>query len=128
MQELTRDQILKGIIQYPSNLIKLNTTNHFINRLEERGLGLDCIPTMVRVTKDNIHSGKTKNGKTLKSVVVRLVYSPTKFIFLCFNPYDGFLKTLWFKDRKYDSGRRREISSPKDSEQAVQDDKRGCEI
>jgi len=56
---------------------------------------------MVRVTKENIHSGKTEDGKTLKSVVVRLKYSPTKYIFLVFNPFDGGLKTLWFRERRH---------------------------
>lgn len=107
MQELTRTQILKGSITYPSELVKLIPTKHFIARLEERGLGLDCIPTVVRVTKDNIHSGKTEDGKILNSVVVRLKYSTTKNIFLAFNPYDGGLKTLWFRERRGDGNRRR---------------------
>jgi len=97
--ELTRKQILRGDYLFPNDLVKLYPTKHFIERLEQRGLGLDCIPTLVRVTKDNIHSGKTEDGKKLSSVVVRLSYTPAKFIFLAFNPFDGGLKTLWFKER-----------------------------
>lgn len=97
--ELTRTQILKGNFIYPSDLVKLYPTKHFIERLEQRGIGIDCIPTLVRVTKDNIHSAKTEDGKQLTSVVVRLVYNKTKFIFLAFNPFDGAVKTLWFRDK-----------------------------
>lgn len=97
--ELTRKQILNGNFVYPSELVKLYPTKHFIERLEERGLGLDCIPTLVRVTKDNIHSAKTENGKELNSVVVRLAYNTKRYIFLAFNPFDGAIKTLWFRDK-----------------------------
>ena len=97
--ELTRTQILMGTYIYPSELVKLYPTKHCIDRLEERGIGLDCIPTIVRVTKDNIHSGKTEDGHKLISVVVRLLYSPTKYIFLAINPFDGGMKTLWFRDK-----------------------------
>ncbi len=97
--ELTRKQILRGNFVYPSDLVKLYPTKHFIDRLDERGLGLDCIPTLVRVTKDNIHSGKSDDGKKLDSVVIRLVYSTSKYIFLAINPFDGGLKTLWFRDK-----------------------------
>jgi len=97
--DLTRTQLLKGEYIYPEDLIYLKPTKHFVERLEQRGLGLECIPTMVRVTKDNVHSAKTDNGKELRSVVVRLKYSSTRYIFLCFNPFDGSLKTLWFRDK-----------------------------
>ncbi len=97
--ELTRTQILKGNFVYPSDLVKLYPTKHFIDRLEERGLGLDCIPTLVRVTKDNIHSGKSEDGTRLTSVVVRLVYNTSRYLFLVFSPIDGGLKTLWFRDK-----------------------------
>ena len=100
MIELTRTQILQDMYEYPQDLVKLIPTKHFIERLEERGMGLDCIPTLVRVTKENIHSGKTEDGKTLKSVVVRLKYNATKYIFLALNPYDGAAKSLWFRERR----------------------------
>lgn len=100
---LSRTQILKGNYNYPRNLIKLRTSKHFQERLEQRGYGIDCIPTLVRVTKDNIHSAKTDNGKDLNTVVVRLKYSSKRYLFICFNPFDGMCKTLWFKSRGNDS-------------------------
>ena len=81
-------------------MVKLYPTKHFTERLEERGLGMDCIPTLVRVTKDNIHSAKTEDGKRLSSVVVRLTYNTSKYLFLAFSPLDGGLKTLWFRDKR----------------------------
>lgn len=98
--DLTRSQIVRGNFSFPSDLVKLKPTRHFIDRLEERGIGLDCIPTLVRVTKDNIHSAKTDDGEKLRSVVVRLNYNKSKFIFLCFNPFDGALKTMWFREKR----------------------------
>lgn len=120
MQELTRTQIVTGNYTYPSDLVKLIPTKHFISRLEERGLGLDVIPTVVRVTKDNIHSGKTEDGKILKSVVVRLKYNHRSYIFLAFNPNDGGLKTLWFRERRASGSRsRRKTTAVEDTQQAV---------
>jgi hypothetical protein len=120
MEELTRTQILERNLPFPSDLVKLIPTKHFLARLEERGLGLDIIPTMVRVTKDNIHSGKTEDGKTLRSVVVRLKYNATKYIFLAFNPNDGGLKTLWFRERRTNGSRRRRKGTARESfKQAV---------
>ena len=84
---------------FPNDLVKLRRTDHFIKRLEQRGIGVDCIPTLVRVTKSNIYCGEAE-GNNLTSVVVRLNYNYTRFIFLCFNPKDGALKTLWFRDKK----------------------------
>jgi len=96
---LTRTEILNGNYLYPKELVRLRTTKHFTDRLEQRGIGLDCIPTLVRVTKDNIYCGEAQ-GKELTTVVVRLKYTSSRFVFLCFNPQDGALKTLWFRDKK----------------------------
>lgn len=121
---LTRTEILRGNYIYPSDLIKLKTTRHFAERLEERGVELNCIPTLVRVTKDNIYCGEA-DGETLTSVVVRLKYKFDRYVFLCFNPRDGFLKTLWFKDKKkYGTN---EITK-EDSGQAIRDVGNGDEI
>jgi hypothetical protein len=100
MIELTRRQVLEGSYKYPTELVKLIPTKHVIDRLGERGLGLDCIPTMVRVTKENIHSAKTMDGIHLTSVVVRLKYNDEKYLFLCLNPYDGGTKTMWFRNKR----------------------------
>lgn len=115
---LTRTQILKGGYIYPSDLVKLKTTKHFVERLEQRGIGIDCIPTLVRITQDNIYCGEA-DGDKLTSVVVRLKYNSVRYVFLCFNPIDGFLKTLWFKDKKEFHGSRRRKSPSPDSGQAV---------
>lgn len=101
---LTRTQILNGDFKYPEGFIALKPTNHFKERLAERGIGLECMPTQVRVTKDNIHSGKTNDNKHLHSVVIRLKYNKYTNLFMCINPYDGAGKSLWFEDKK---GKRR---------------------
>lgn len=100
MDLLTKSQILDMGLTYPSRLVKLIPTKHFTKRLEERGIGLTCIPEYVRVTKDNIHSGKTKDGKRLKSVAIRLNYSTVYDLYLSFNPFDGALKTMWFRRKR----------------------------
>lgn len=96
--ELTRKQILQGNYIYPRELIKLKPTNHVRERLSERGMDLECIPSIVRVTEDNIYSAKCEDGKHLHSVVIRLKYTNTKDLFLCLNPFDAGWKSLWFRD------------------------------
>src|SRR5262245_3779277 len=103
---LTRKQILNGNYVYPTDLVRLRQTKHFVKRLEERGIGVDCIPTVVRVTRDNIYCAEVE-GKEMTSVVVRLKYNSSRYVFLCFNPLDGGLKTLWFKDKKVRNDDRR---------------------
>ena len=94
---LSRKDILNGDYKYPDSLIKLKPTRHFQQRIKERDGGLSCLPSYVRVTKDNIHSGKTKDGIHLNSVVVRLKYTSDKFLFIALNPYDGGAKSFWFR-------------------------------
>jgi hypothetical protein len=117
---IPRTEILKGSYVYPEEMIKLRPTTHFLERLEERGIGIDCIPTLVRVTKDNIYSAEPE-GNLLRNVVVRLEYNSQTYLFLAFETKKGALKTLWFKDkrRKSDSGGRG-AGAPV-SEQAVRD-------
>lgn len=97
---LRRSQILAGDYVFPTGLITLKHTNHFKARLEERGMGLQCIPTVVRVSRNNIHSAKTDDNKHLKSVVIRLDYTSSKYLFLILNPFDGAVKSLWFVNKK----------------------------
>jgi hypothetical protein len=104
MKELTRSQILTGKYYFPREMVNLIHTNHLEERMKERGIGLNILPTKVRVSEDNIHSAKTDDGVNLNSVVVRLKYSSTKFLFLCFNPIDGAVKTVWFRDKKRRKG------------------------
>lgn len=104
--KLTRTQLLKGKYLYPTDLISLRPTNHFNNRIEERGVGLFCIPTKVRITPNNIYSGKTYDGKRLSSVVVRLKYSSREYLFICFNPWDAAAKSLWFEPIRNERSKR----------------------
>ncbi len=122
---LTRTQILKGNYLYPSDLIRLRQSKHFVERLEERGIGLDCIPTVVRVSKDNIHSAKA-DGKELVSVAVRLKYNSYKYVFLVIDLKDGCLKTVWFKE-KGKNGSRKQADGESD-EQAVRDSRLEGEV
>ena len=94
-------------------MVNLIPTKHFIERSKERSLGLSSIPTKVRVTKKNIHSGKSEDGRNLASVVVKLNYSTRKYIFLAFNPNDGGLKTVWLRERRKDGNRRRKRRTAK---------------
>lgn len=97
MIELTRTQILEGNYNYPSTLITLDPTNHIFDRMAERGINPDNLPSKVRVTKDNIHSAKTENGKDLNSVVIRLKYNMYTWVFIVVNPFDGGAKSIWVK-------------------------------
>lgn len=102
--KLGRQQILGGNYLYPSGLITLKITDHFEKRLEERGVGLGCMPTKVRVTKDNIYSAKiTKDGRRFESCVVRLKYSKTRYLFVCFNPNNGTAISMWFQGGSYEN-------------------------
>lgn len=83
---------------YPSDFVKLRPTKHFVERLEQRGIGIECIPKLVRVSRDNIYCGEA-DGNILTSVVVRLNYTSNRYMFLCFDPRYGQLKTLWFKEK-----------------------------
>jgi hypothetical protein len=94
---LTRSEVLDEGFLYPEKEITLIPTKHFWDRLEERG-SLLYFPNPVQVTRENIHSGKTRDGKTLHSVVIRLDYG-SKCIYLCFNPYDSGLKSVCFNDK-----------------------------
>lgn len=95
---LSRHQILEGNYIYPTELVTLKPTKHFKERLENRGLDLECIPSVIRITKDNIHSAKTEDNKHLHSVVVRLKYNK-KYMYICYNPFDGGAKSIWFSER-----------------------------
>jgi len=111
---------LNGNYVYPSELVKLKTTKHFVDRLEQRGIGVDCIPTVVRVTKDNIYCGEAE-GKDFVNVVIRLKYNNHRYVFLCFNPQDGALKTLWFRDKKNGYDNRGRQNPDQNSGQTVRD-------
>ena len=100
MIKLSRGEVLKGNYKFPLELVRLKPSLHFKKSLENRGLELDCIPSMVRVSRDNIHSAKTIDNIHLTSVVIRLSYTSCKYMFICLNPYDGAGKTIWFKRKE----------------------------
>ena len=100
MKNLNRNQLLSGMFQYNKDLIELKYTKHYEERFKERSLGVECIPTVVRIKDENMYCGKTSDGASLSSIVVRLNYTSSKNLFLCFDPRNGVVKTLWFKDKK----------------------------
>lgn len=71
-----------------------------MDRLTERGQGLDFLPSVVKITDSNIYSGRTKDNKKLNSIVIRMDYTGNKDLYLCFNPFDAALKTVWYGNRK----------------------------
>lgn len=112
---LTRQQILASNYRYPSHLISLKPTKHFLKRTQERVRGFNCVPTMVRITKDNIYCATlSKNRRSFSTVVVRLKYTNTSYIFVCFNPYNGYVKTIWFEDSTRRNENRRQICTVAD--------------
>lgn len=119
--EIGRKRIIEGDFIYPTDLITLIPSRHFKQRITERGFFADVIPTAVRVTKNNIYCAKTMDGKHLHSVVIRLNYNKSTWLFICLNPFDGAAKTLWFEDKKKEKYENR--NSKKDSQQAVPDDR-----
>jgi hypothetical protein len=118
-QFLTRAQILAGQYEYPEDFVNLLPTTHFWDRVQERAEGILNIPTVVKVTRDNIYSAKTRDGKRLHSVVIKLKYSDYRFIYLCFNPFDGGLKTAWFRETVKKIRDDRRVFMGRNSEQAI---------
>lgn len=117
--DLTRTQLLKGNYSFPKDFVKLWRTKHFAERLKERGMATLTLPSSVKIDKKNIHSGKTEDGKTLTSVVIRVPYTKDVYVFLCFDPNDGGLKTLWFRDKRERNGNSRRDANNQDSKQTV---------
>lgn len=99
--DITRQNILKGNYIFPTELVYLKQTKHVKERILDRTTGLIVVPEYVRVTLDNIHSAKCDDGKHLHSVVVRLDYNKQKWLFMCLNPFDGALKTIWWTNKKH---------------------------
>lgn len=117
--ELMKKQIREGQYKYPHDLVKLKPTKHYLARLEERGIGLECMPTLVRVTENNLHSAKTNDGVHLHSVVVKLDYNYNRWLFLCLNPYDGGVKSMWFRDKTKRYANRWNKVNERDSKQTI---------
>jgi len=104
---LTRTKIINGDFAWPEKDIMIKPSRHYIEQLNCRLINRDSIPRKIRVTKDNIHSAKCKDGKRLTSVVVRVEYNEYKHLYICLNPYDGAGKSLWVK-RKDEKGFRKD--------------------
>lgn len=102
---LNRTQIVKGNFEWPKEEIMIKPTKHFLSQLKCRFIKNDLIPKKIKVEKGNIHSGKSKDGKRLNSVVVRCDYSDKEHLYICFNPYDGGGKSIWIKAKNEKSSR-----------------------
>lgn len=98
--DLTRTDVLNGDYIFPTELVHLKQTKHVKERILDRYTGFIIVPEYIRVSKSNIHSAKCDDGKHLHSVVVRLDYSKDKYLFVCLNPFDGALKTIWFTEKR----------------------------
>lgn len=97
---LTKQDVVKGKYHYPKTDINLIPTKHVLLRMKQRGLDPSKIPNTVNVNIDNIHSAKTYDGICLQSVVIKIKFDDKRYLFLCFNPNDGGLKTTWFRSKE----------------------------
>lgn len=99
---ISRKEVLKAY-KWREGLIPLSLSNHALRRIEERVDGeFPIIPTVVRITRNNICSGRSKDGKKLTSVKLRLDYKRDKWMYLVICPNSGVVKTLYinYKDAK----------------------------
>lgn len=96
---LKRDEILKGNYRYPKINLNLIPTTHALEMIKMRALESDKIPTNITITRKNIYSAKCKDGKNLYSMVIKINFDSKRSLFLCIAPFDGGLKTLWFKEK-----------------------------
>jgi hypothetical protein len=105
--DLTRQQILKGNYEIPTQLVDLVPSKHLQQRLEERGMNLSMLPKKAQVTWTNIHSARCFDGKLLVSAVIRIPYTYAHDMYIAFNPYDGGVKTAWLRNAKFIKERRK---------------------
>ena len=93
---LSRKEILNGGYKWREGLITLKLSKHAQRRVEERILGeLVIVPSMCRITKENLCSGRSGDGKSLTSVKIRLNYKKDQWMFLVICPWTGVVKTLY---------------------------------
>ena len=106
MDTYTKNYSRKEVIEkfrWREGLIPLSLSKHAQRRIEERVDGeFPIVPTMCRITRENICSGRSKDGQRLSSVKIRLDYKKDKWMFLVICPSSGVVKTLYinFKDAK----------------------------
>lgn len=87
--------------KWREGLIPLSLSNHAQRRVKERMLGeFIIVPTMCRITKENICSGRSKDGKHLSSVKIRLEYKKDMWLYLVVCPGSGVVKTLFINAKK----------------------------
>lgn len=101
-REYNRKEIIEGF-KWREGLIPLRLSLHAKRRIGERMLGeFVIVPTMCRITPKNVCSGRSKDGKRLLSIKVRLEYTRDKWLFLVICPDSGVVKTLYlnYKDAK----------------------------
>lgn len=96
---LTKEEIIEGNYHFPKESLVLVPTLHALEMIQSRNLNSNRIPLMVCVTSNNIYSGKCRDGKRLHSVVIKLKYDEKNDLFICINPFDCAMKTLWLKDK-----------------------------
>lgn len=100
--KLTRKEIINNW-KWREGMIPLLLSNHAKRRVEERMLGeFIIVPTVCRITKNNICSGRTLDGKKLSNIKIRLEYTKDKWLYLVICPGNGVVKTLYinYKDDK----------------------------
>jgi len=125
MDTYTKNYSRKEVIEkfrWREGLISLQLSKHCLRRIEERVDGeFPIVPTMVRITKDNICSGRSQDGKKLSSVKIRLDYKRDKWMFLVICPFSGVVKTLYinYKDAKKEKAAR--------ERQGIKEDTACCE-
>lgn len=117
-RRISREDILSGRFSYPKNLISLRKTNHFIQRMRDRSFDLDVMPSVIRATPSNIYSGKVNRNNSITSMVLRINYTISKWMFLCINPNTGAILTFWFKEKK-NGNRICRQKAEKDSRQTI---------
>lgn len=92
---LTRKEIIDGY-KWREGLIPLRLSKHAQRRIEERILGeFVIVPSICRITEGNICSGRSKDGKSLSSVKIRLDYKKDQWMYLVICPWTGVVKTLY---------------------------------
>ena len=101
-KEYSKREVISNF-KWRKGLIPLRLSNHAKRRVEERILGeFVIVPTVCRITENNICSGRSKDGKKLISVKIRLEYTKDKWLYLVVCPDSGVVKTLFlnYKDAK----------------------------
>jgi len=106
---ISRKEILSGDYKWRGDLIPLVLSKHARRRVEERIDGeFIIVPSVARITKENICSGREKGGY-LTNVKIRLDYKRDKWMFLVICPATGVVKTLYinYKDAKKEEAARK---------------------